>query len=261
MTTPIRINLAIAVLLFFTPVHAGISPENLPSMDNLTALLGETDIKEVKRATRANNGLITAGLAVHGDSVRGVTASEIAALLSGGDQNQEREMKKAIMAERDAFEQVLAEHGFDTRDMGVAFAVSFITLWELASHKQLPLEGSLSAGEFLVYTMKEVKPRYDALSAQEKDQSYDWLMTTPVAFSSLVKGFEQASRSREAEQLRSKSADLFKEVFRLPHDSIIITTKGDIEVDADKLLEYGDSGAKSDADALIDQALSMEKAR
>jgi len=261
MLSPVKLLLTAVSLMLMAPAHAGISPENLPSMGNLAALLEETDRKEVKRATKANNGRIASGLPVRGDSARGATASQIAALLSNGDKNRERQLSKAIMEEREAFEQVLAQHGFDTRDMGVAFAASFITLWELASHKQLPLKGSLSAGEFLTYAMKGMEPEYNAISSQEKEQGYDWLMTTPVAFASLVKGFEKAGRQQEAEQLRSKSAALFKQVFRLPHESIIITTEGDIEVDTDKLLEYGNANANNDADTLIDQALNMDKAR
>ncbi|WP_456418313.1 DUF6683 family protein [Thiolapillus sp.] len=258
MLLPVKLLLAALSLMLIAQTHAGISPENLPSMDNLAALLEGTDQKEVKRATKANNGRIASGLPVRGDSAHGATASQIAALLSDGDKNRERQLSKAIMEEREAFEQVLAQHGFDTRDMGVAFAASFITLWELASHKQLPLEGSLSAGEFLTYAMQGMKPEYNTISAQEKEQGYDWLMTTPVAFASLVKGFEKAGRQQEAEQLRSKSAALFKEIFRLPHDSIIITTKGAIEVDTDRLLNYDNAGASSDANTLIDQALNLE---
>lgn len=259
MILPVKILLSTVFLMLLVPAQAGISPENLPSMDNLAALLEETDREDVKRATKANNGRIASGLPVHGDSARGATASQIAALLSNGDKNRERQLSKAIMEERDAFERVLAQHNFDTRDMGVAFAVSFITLWELASHKQLPLESSLSAGEFLTHAMQGMKPAYDAISSQEKEQGYDWLMTTPVAFASLVKGFENAGRNKEAEQLRSKSAVLFKDLFRLPHDSIIITPKGDIDVGSDKLLEHSSPRSNSDADTLIDQALNMDK--
>ncbi len=253
--------LLITLLLFISSNHAGISPENLPSMDNLGELLKETNRKEVEQAIRANNGRISSGLPVPIRGTIEATATEIASLLSGGDKNQEQQLKKAIVGEREAFKKVLNDHGFDTRDMGVAYAVSFITLWELASHKQLPLEGSLSAGEFLVHTMKKAKTGYAAISAQEKVESYDWLMTTPVAFASLVKGFEQAGRIQEAEQLRSKSASLFKELFKLPHEGIVITPRGDIEVNAEKLVEYGGSSAKSDADTLIDEALNMEQAR
>ncbi len=245
-------------LLMFLPVEstrAGITPENLPSMDNLSALLADTSKKDVQQEIRKNKGRITSNLPIKNDSLRGTTAKEIANLLSGGDQNQEIQMKKAIMADREAFEQLLMKHGFDTKDMGVAFAVSFITLWELASYKELPLEGSLGAGKFLVYTMKEIKPSYDALPIEEREQGYDWLMTTPVAFASLIKGFEKAGRNQEAEQLRKKSAALFKKLFRMPHDTIIITAQGEISVDTDRLLENGATHDSGSTDILIDQAL------
>ncbi len=251
-----RIAFAIPAFFLISHAHAAVAPENLPSMDNLAALLGTTDKETVEKSIAAEGGRISSGLPA-GKGARGETATEISALLSGGDKKQEQQLKTAIMDEREAFESVLTRHHFDTDDMGVAYATSFITLWELASHKQLPLEGSLEAGKFLVYTMKEIQPKYATISERDKERGHDWLMTTPVAFASLVKGFEQAGRKQEAKQLRAKSATLFKELFRLPHDTIIITSEGNIKVDTDRLLDSGGTG-NSEADSLIDQSLQME---
>ena len=259
MVSAEKVIFTILVLFYASLTPAEISTKNLPSMENLATLLGSTNKKEVEKTVMANNGQISSGLPAN-NSARGKTGNEIAALLSSGAREHEKQILEAIMAERDSFEQILAQNRFVVNDFGVAYAASFITLWELASHKVLPLEGSLEAGKFLVYALKEVKPQYEALRETEKDQGYDWLMTTPVAFASLIKGFEKVGRIQEAEQLRTRSATLFNELFGLPYNVITISERGEIGVDTDKLLNIPDGSSKGDEiDTLIDQSIMIEE--
>ncbi len=217
--------------------QAEISTSELPDMGNLAAMLGKADKNAVEKSVYDKQGKISANLPAS-DAARGETAAVMAQQLSGGSEDMKHKMKVAILAERTAFEKFLSDANFKTDDMGVAYAACFITLWELASNKELPADGALAAGKFLVHSFKGIEQQYATLDSAEKAKAYDWLMTTPVAFASLVKSFERDGREKEAKMLRERSASLFAETFKLPHDMLKISDAGEFSVDADKIISY-----------------------
>ncbi len=252
-------NIGIMIVIWFfvagTGTEAAIDSGHLPSTANLAKLLNGADKEHVEKAIRDSNGKISSGLQVKGENIRGKTAVEIATLLSGGDARMKSDIKENIMTERGMLEKSLGQNGFETKDIGVAYAASFVILWELASSKELPLDSSLEARKFIVYALKDSQAKFAALS---EEQGYDWLMTTPVAFASLVKSFEKAGQNAEAARIRETSAGLFKKLFALPHDTIQISNSGKISIDVEKLAEHGAPEVEKEegeADKLIEDAL------
>jgi len=69
----------------------------------------------------------------------------------------------------------------------------------------------------------------DAANAAEEDKSrlYDWLMTTPVVLAGLVDAYDEQGLDSEVATLRQKSADLFVELFAMPHSIFLLTEEGE----------------------------------
>ena len=235
MSKNIFFLLLFALSLLPGGAFAEISADTLPDMGNLSAMLGtKADTKTIEKSVVDSNGKIGAGLPAP-DTARGETFAVMAKQLSGGSESMEKRLLEAMQQERQAFEKFLANANFRTDDMGVAYAAAFITLWELASHKELPTSGSLAAGKFLVHSFKGIAPKYTSISDEEKAKTFDWMISVPVGFASLIKGFEKHGKTTEAEMMRKHTARLFKETFKIPHDWLVISDTGKISVDTEKM--------------------------
>jgi len=218
-------------------LRAEISTKDLPDIGNLAIMIGTTNQNQVDNRIIDNKGKIASGLPVK-DTYRGTTAREIAKYLSGGSIETETTLYNAIEKERVDFEKFLTSANFKLNDMGVAYTACFIVLWELASNQTLSQEASLEAGKYLVYSFTDIAQEYEGIDDNEKAMAYDWLMTTPVAFASLIKGLERDGKIKEANMLRKKSEQLFSETFRLPHDYITISNAGVLGLDVNKIKAY-----------------------
>jgi len=235
-------NLLIFAWLSFTVVsavsHADIDGKDLPSMGNLAKLLGTVDPTVVEESVYNEQGKISAGMPAP-DDARGNTSAEIAKLLGEGNSEQEKNLVAAFNDTRVKVEDYLVKADFDVSDMGVSMALSFITLWELASDIELSEDASLTAGKNLVHSFSGAKSSFANLEAQDKAKLHDYLMTTPIAFAALVQTFEaQGGAEQEVKMLRTKSADLFKEVFLLSHDMFIFEEDGSFNMNVEALEKY-----------------------
>jgi len=221
-----------------TVSHADINGKDLPSMGNLAKLLGTVDPSVVEESVYNDQGKISAGMPAP-DDARGTTSAEIARLLGEGNSEQEKNLADAFNDTRVEVEDYLVKADFDVSDMGVSMALSFITLWELASDVELAEEATLTAGKNLVHSFSGAKSSFANLEAKDKAKLHDYLMTTPIAFAALVQTFkQQESAEQEVTMLRTKSADLFKEVFLLPHDMFIFEKDGSFNMNAEALEQY-----------------------
>ena len=167
-------------------LEAEISTKDLPDMGNLAKLIGQADESTVEGNVYNAEGKITANLPVD-DSARGTAALEIASLLSQGNPDVQKNLVAGIEEARVSLEGHLDSAGFDVKDLGVGMAASFILLWEIASDKTLPDTAALKAGKFLVHSFKGNTDNFSTLPATDKARLYDWMMTTPAAFGSMVK--------------------------------------------------------------------------
>jgi len=201
----------------------------------LANLLGETDKTKVEKHVYNKSGKISAQLFVN-DSYRGTTAREISRLLANGSKKNEQEFYETMEVERKSFEKFLTDANFEVKDMGVAYATSLIVLWEMASHTELSQKNALKLGKFLVYSFSSMSEDYKNISEVEKAKAYDWLMTTPVVFASLIKGYEKQGRIKEAEILRKKTASIFAETFKLSHEHITVSKYGELGVNVKKIV-------------------------
>ena len=224
------------LLLSFTS-KAEISTKDLPGMGNLAKLIGQADESVVEDNIYNDEGKISAELPVE-DSARGTTALEIATLLSQGDSGVQQNLVTGIEDARVAFEDYLTKANFEVQDMGVGLAASFIVLWELASNTTLPDASALKAGKFLVHSFKGTVNDYSAIPAEDIALLYDWTMTTPVAFGSMVKSLEAEGATEDARVLRQKSAELFVELFKFPHDFFTVSEDGNLDFNVDGMIEY-----------------------
>jgi len=241
-------NLLIFAWLSFTVVsavsHADIDGKDLPSMGNLAKLLGTVDPTVVEESVYNEQGKISAGMPAP-DDARGNTSAEIAKLLGEGNSEQEKNLVVALNDTRVKVEDYLIKAGFDVSDIGVSMALSFITLWELASDVELSEEASLTAGKNLVHNFGGAKSSFTDLELQDKAKLHDYLMTTPIAFAALVETFEEQGGAEQVTMLRTKSADLFKEVFLLSHDMFIFEEDGSFNINEEALEKYQEENSIS----------------
>lgn len=236
------LNLSKTVALLFvfflsSSAHAEIKASDLPSMGNLAALLSKTDQKKSEVESLDQNGKISSNLPAP-DTARGETAAMIAKVLSNGAKETEAALKNAFLMDRLAYEKALSAANFKVDDMGVAYAANFIMLWELASNVEMSKEASVSAGKFLVHSFAGMKEKFDQVPEEDKAKAYDWLMTTALAFYSLVKAYETQGMKAEAGKIREESATLFVQTFKLPHDLVTISEAGEFGISEAKVRAY-----------------------
>ena len=78
------------------------------------------------------------------------------------------------------------------------------------------------------------RPALDAQGEREKAESLDLIMATPVAYTTLVKGFERDGRQEEASAMRRQAGTLFESIFKLPHEIIAFKSNGDLDIDPEE---------------------------
>lgn len=171
--------------------RAEVSSQPLPNFGNLAALLINAGKSKVDEAVYHTNGRISANLPAS-DSARGRTAGNIAGLLSGGSERLRLKMREDFLRQREVFEKNLTDNNYALHDMGVAYAVAFVMLWELASDRVLPPAASNRAAKYLVYALRNAEEGgYAKTSDDDNSKAYDWLITYPVVYASLVSAFEK----------------------------------------------------------------------
>ena len=225
------------ILISSATCQAEFSPHNLPGMGDLVMFIDQADRSRVEEEIYDTYGRVSADIPV-ADTAQGRTASELAGLLSGSSETLRQKLIDAFLESRSQLLKNLSDNNYAVDDMGVACAVSFILLWELASHRELSQAASLQAAKLLVHSFHNLEVEYARISDEEKAKAYDWLITTPVALASLVAAYEYRGREKEVKMLREKSASLFLSVFKIPREMLKISESGVISVDIDRVLTY-----------------------
>ena len=227
--------------------HAQISADELPDLGNLGLLIGEADDGFAEEAILNDEGKISSGMPVD-ESSRGVTATRIASILAQGDLEAQQEVEQWLDKARTAFEDKLVQSNFEVNDIGVGLAVSFIIFWEMAEDRILPEESELKLGKFLVHTFSDIEnaPAYKQLSSEDKSLLYDWTMTSPIAFFSMIGELEAKGETEQVEQLRNKSASLFVELFKFPHNFFTLSDDGEMGANIESITSYQEQNGLSD---------------
>ena len=224
--------LLLALCLAAVPAsRAQLAAGELPELGNLGALITR-GAADVGHAPAPDGGReISAGLPAP-DDARGAAAAWLAKGLSGGDAEMEKALAGAIEAERENVEKALGERGFVMNDLGVALAMNFVMLWELATGEELGDATALKAGRSLVETFAARSP-VDDLEEGDRATALDVLITMPVTYTSLVHGYESNGREAEAGTLREQAGGEFEKLFKLPAALFAIDGSGRIDVDAE----------------------------
>ncbi|MES9991937.1 MAG: hypothetical protein ABW098_08290 [Candidatus Thiodiazotropha sp.] len=230
----------VLAILISATCQAEFSPQNLPSMRTLFTQIGNMDRAdriELDRNTFDAQGRITSNMPAP-ESARGETANQLATLLCGGSDALRQTLASAFLNNRDRFVKNLLDNNYAANDMGVAYAVGFVLLWELASERGLSKTASDNAAKFLIRAFRSLNTEYVNITPDDKAKIYDWLITTPVAMASLVLAYIEAGRLQEVKMLRDKSALIFEDVFKLSHDELLILENGEIVLKTEKVLAY-----------------------
>ncbi|MET0071190.1 MAG: hypothetical protein ABW096_14230 [Candidatus Thiodiazotropha sp.] len=217
--------------------RAEFSNQLLPDLGNLANLVAEADKPKTEKELYDANGRFSSKLPAP-DSAGGRTAEQLAHVLSGGSEPLRQRLIAAFLGNRDRFLKNLTDSNYAVDDMGVAYAASFIMLWELASNRELNRLASEQAARFLVHAFSRMNREYAKISLDERAMAYDWLTTIPVVMTSLVMAFEKDERHREVVMLRENSASLFLNAFKVPHYMLSISESGVISMDIDKVVAY-----------------------
>ncbi|MBV2095611.1 MAG: hypothetical protein AB2719_19690 [Candidatus Thiodiazotropha sp.] len=216
---------------------AEFSNQLLPDLGNLAKLVAEADKSKIEKEVYDVNGRFSSNLPAP-DSAGGRTAEQLAHMLSSGSEPLRQRLIAAFLGNRDRFLKNLTDSNYAVNDMGVAYAASFILLWELASNRELSRLASEQAASFLIHAFSKMNGEYAKIGLDERAMAYDWLTTIPVVMTSLVMAFEKDGRQREVVMLREKSASLFLNAFKVPHNMLSISESGVISMDVDKVVAY-----------------------
>ena len=243
----VKFTVSLAVLLCVSQFsHGQISTDEIPDLGNLGLLIGEADDGFVEESVLDSEGKISSGMPVD-QSSRGVTATSIASILAQGDLESQQGVEQWLDNARTAFEDKLVQSNFEVNDVGVGLAVAFIMFWEMAEDRILPEESELKLGKYLVHTFKDMAkdPSYQQLSSEDKSRIYDWTMTSSIAFFSMIGELEAKGETEQVEQLRKKSASLFVELFRFPHDIFTISDEGEMGANIESITSYQEQNGLS----------------
>ncbi|MES9969595.1 MAG: hypothetical protein ABW092_06140 [Candidatus Thiodiazotropha sp.] len=225
------------LLIFSVTSRAEFPSQPLANLGNLAALLANPGKSYVEEELYDPNGRIFSNLPVQ-DSARGETADQLARLLSGGSEPLRQRLVVNFLKNRDRFMQNLSSNNYVANDMGVAYAVSFVLFWELASNGELTQSASDKAAKFLVHRFRSTNKEYANITLEDKAKAYDWLITAPVAIATLIMAYEKAGRGQEVKMLRDASASMFVNAFKIPHDMLEISESGELHLDSEKVLAY-----------------------
>ena len=91
-----------------------------------------------------NNTLESTDGLMAGETARGTAAIAFANELANGDLMKEHHYRANFSAARFDTESYLVQKNFVVGDLGVAYALSFVTLWEVANQKVLSEQAALN---------------------------------------------------------------------------------------------------------------------
>ncbi|RYG35797.1 hypothetical protein EON81_11655 [bacterium] len=137
----------------------------------------------------------------------------------------ENSMPKAL----GMLEDQLTKAGLAKRDFGVAAGYYFITNYEVATGKKVPLEASLVAGRTVAAaTAKTMGERFKAMTPAQQESTYEKLLVVPMLLEALADQFDKAGKDAEAKNMRSTAASSFQTLFGTDPASITIDATGKI---------------------------------
>ena len=214
------------------PAGAQFAPGSLPDLSALNgAIAGASGdpADDGPGADASQDGPIASGFTVPDTGARGTAARLFAdGLREAGQAELAETMEAGMLEARDEAERVATSQGFAARDLGVAYALFFITSWEMANDSELPLPAAASAGRTLVAAMREGGESAVTGTPEDLDRAYDAFLTLAGGFVSLTRAYEEAGQAEEETAMRRSIAESFQQTVGVPPASVTITPDGEI---------------------------------
>jgi hypothetical protein len=209
---------------------AQLGSEGLP---NLSSIAGS--ITDAVAPKPAAGKTFSSGLTVPSVSP-GAAAKEIGKQLrekteaaSGAKQpalaQLESEMPKALSK----LEAELVKIGLAKRDFGIAVGYFFVTSYETATGKTVPVDASLTAGRTIAAaTAKQWGANYKKLEPAKQEEMYEKLLISSTLMNAFATQFEQAGKTQEAKGMRDAAGTTFQTLFGVPPSAVTIDANGKI---------------------------------
>tara|TARA_B100000745_G_scaffold75055_2_gene45346 strand:+ start:976 stop:1722 length:747 start_codon:yes stop_codon:yes gene_type:complete len=219
--------LAAGLMALSFSASANLAGDNLPSVKNLGALLGSKKVAQV--STPASDVQIGTSLKAT-ESARGTLAKEVAAMLAAEVKDYDQAyFIQTVEDTRKNIEVALKDNHFALQDLGVAYGVSFVMLWEVAHDKTLPVEASAKVIKQMVGIFDKINDEYEKQPQQAKDIFYDQLFTAPIVMLLLKEGYKHNQQLDGVAEVKAAAANLFRKITSMSHTDIILSDKGEIQ--------------------------------
>ena len=182
----------------------------------------------------AKGGLFKSGLPVPsiqpGETARGIGRQlREAAAKVGGPEAALKQLEDALPQVLLALEAELEKKGFAKRDMGVAFAIALLDMYETATKTKVPDKPSEIAARTLATAVAtHWGPNYLKLEPAAKEKMYESVIMATALNTLLAQQFEAAGKTEEADTMRQGSAQLFQTLIGVPPAQVKIAEDGTI---------------------------------
>lgn len=200
---------------------------------------------------------VTSGV-MASESARGTVARSMARDLSQGSAQKEAELYKTFMVMRERVEGLMDQLGFVRGDIGTAYGIYFITLWELANEVELSEEKEIQAVKYWTTHFKELGMGSDALG-KSKDQFYDLLLHTPVIMVALKELGEQTGNREMRSVIPDQAAELFIFITKYPASVVSINADGSMKMNKAKLEKFLKTGDEKQVARFLKSTMSDDQ--
>ncbi len=191
------------------------------------------------------------------ENARGTSARQILEQFGSDIGPNEAELFDYFMLARKEFETVLTQHGFELGDVGMAYGVSYVTLWELANNKTL----SLAASGRVVRLWSDVFSDVTAtgVSKAELDISYDALLHTPIIFIAMRDAAGTVDNVDVSNVVSTQASTMFQEIVGYPVSVVDIGPDGVIKPNKQGLRNFLLQGEEGAVRTFLNRTVNTEK--
>ena len=124
---------------------------------------------------------------------------------------------------------LLVQKGFAPRDMGTAYAFTFITLWSSATGEKTTDMQDKAAGRTLSSAVGTYwAPKWKKVAPADKERLYESLLMSSALSSSLIEEFEKAGKTEEVATLRATAGETFEKLVGVSPENVKIGADGRI---------------------------------
>ena len=227
------VAVGLGLLISGSGAQAQPGASGMPDLSDFAGAIAQSAEAPPKKA-EAKGGLFKSGLPV--PSVQpGETARDLgrqfreAGVKAGGPEAALKQLEDALPQVLVALEGELEKKGFAKRDMGVAFAVSILDMYETATKIKVPdAPSEIAARTLATAVATHWGPNYLKMEPAAKEKMYESIIMATALNTILAQQFEAAGKTDEANSMRQTSAQLFETLIGVPPAQVKIAEDGTI---------------------------------